>query len=758
MATNIKGPGIYLAQFGGDEAPFNSWDAITRWAAGHGFKGVQLPSWDGRLIDLKKAASSKTYCDELAGVARENGVEITELGTHLQGQLVAVHPAYDEAFDAFAPEAVRGHPKQRQKWAVEQMLLGGQGVEASGPEVQRQLSRGAGLAVPLSVAAAPAGPDRDRVRRARQTLAADLRRVRRGRLQRRLRAASGRGPVRRRHLRDVPRAGGQPSALLHQLRPVALPAAAARLPRVHRHLSRAHHVAARQGRGVPARRASRACTRATSRGCSGQDGSARSATARSTSARIFSKMAQYGYDELGGAGVGVLPEAPAKPARPRAPSSSSGTSSASPSKAFDDFAGGKADPKQARRMLGLLGDGQRPVTIEAKKLRRAIKPVDRIRRSAWSGAARAPSSAACIASPPGSTISTSWWPARSRPSAEKARRSGLALGLAEDRCYADYTAMAKAEAARGDGIEAVAIVTPNHLHAPVAEAFLEGRHPRHLRQAADDDGRRRRAGLEALAAKHRRIFAVTYNYTGYPMVREARQRVRDGLLGEIRVVQVEYAQDWLTESLEATGQKQAEWRTDPARSGAGGCVGDIGTHAFQLAGYVPDSKSASSAPSSAPSSPAGASTTTSRCCCASATARAVRSGPARSRPATRTTCACASMAAAPGSSGARSSRTSCSGRRSASRRRRSRAPPAPPGPPRRGCRASRPATPRATSEAFATLYGEIAQAIRAARPGAAKVDPAVQFPGLEDGRRGVEFIEATVASSARGGRWVRLGR
>ena len=85
MATNIKGPGIYLAQFGGDEAPFNSWDAITRWAAGHGFKGVQLPSWDGRLIDLKKAASSKTYCDELAGVARANGVEITELGTHLQG-------------------------------------------------------------------------------------------------------------------------------------------------------------------------------------------------------------------------------------------------------------------------------------------------------------------------------------------------------------------------------------------------------------------------------------------------------------------------------------------------------------------------------------------------------------------------------------------------------------------------------------------------------------------------------------------------
>ena len=165
------------------------------------------------------------------------------------------------------------------------MLLVGQGVEAPRPEVERQLSRRAGLAVSLPVAAAPAGPDRDRLRRARQALAADLRRLRRGRLQRRLRAASGRGPVRRRHLRDVPRAGRQPSALLHQLRPVALPAAAARLPRVHRHLPRAHHVAAHQGRRVPADRAGRASIRATSRGCSGPGASARSATARSTSAR-----------------------------------------------------------------------------------------------------------------------------------------------------------------------------------------------------------------------------------------------------------------------------------------------------------------------------------------------------------------------------------------------------------------------------------------------------------------------------------------
>lgn len=124
MPATIKGPGIFLAQFSGDAAPFNSWDAITKWAGGLGFKGVQIPTWDAKLFDLKKAATSKTYCDEIAGVARANGVEITELATHLQGQLVAVHPVYDEAFDAFAPENVKGSPKARQKWAVQQLLWG----------------------------------------------------------------------------------------------------------------------------------------------------------------------------------------------------------------------------------------------------------------------------------------------------------------------------------------------------------------------------------------------------------------------------------------------------------------------------------------------------------------------------------------------------------------------------------------------------------------------------------------------------------
>lgn len=123
MPSTIKGPAIFLAQFAGDAAPFNSWGAITRWAGALGYKGVQIPAWDGRLFDLRKAATSKTYCDELVGVATANGVEITELSTHLQGQLVAVNPAYDKAFDAFAPKEVHGKPKARQAWAVEQMTL-----------------------------------------------------------------------------------------------------------------------------------------------------------------------------------------------------------------------------------------------------------------------------------------------------------------------------------------------------------------------------------------------------------------------------------------------------------------------------------------------------------------------------------------------------------------------------------------------------------------------------------------------------------
>lgn len=123
MAATMKGPGIFLAQFAGDQAPFNTLPGIARWAADLGYRGVQIPAWDGRFIDLRKAAESTAYCDELKGVCAEAGVDITELSTHMIGQLVAVHPAYDLQFDGVAPEAVRGNPKRRQEWAVEQMLL-----------------------------------------------------------------------------------------------------------------------------------------------------------------------------------------------------------------------------------------------------------------------------------------------------------------------------------------------------------------------------------------------------------------------------------------------------------------------------------------------------------------------------------------------------------------------------------------------------------------------------------------------------------
>ncbi|HEY9139124.1 MAG TPA: sugar phosphate isomerase/epimerase [Terriglobus sp.] len=117
----IKGPAIFLAQFAGDTAPFNNLNDIAQWAASLGYKGVQIPSWDARLFDLKKAAESKTYCDEVLGTLASHGVALTELSTHLQGQLVAVHPAYDLLFDSFAPAEVHGNPAARTEWAIQQL-------------------------------------------------------------------------------------------------------------------------------------------------------------------------------------------------------------------------------------------------------------------------------------------------------------------------------------------------------------------------------------------------------------------------------------------------------------------------------------------------------------------------------------------------------------------------------------------------------------------------------------------------------------
>jgi predicted dehydrogenase len=169
--------------------------------------------------------------------------------------------------------------------------------------------------------------------------------------------------------------------------------------------------------------------------------------------------------------------------------------------------------------------------------------------------------------------------------AKKSQASGADLGLAPDRVYDNFDAMAQREARLKQGIDVVAIVTPNHVHYTAAKPFLQ----RGIHVICDKpltatlpDARK----LVRLAEKSEALFALTHNYTGYPMIRQAREMVTAGELGDLRVVQVEYPQDWLSEPIEATGQKQAGWRTDPAQSGAGGCIGDIGTHAFNLAGFV----------------------------------------------------------------------------------------------------------------------------------------------------------------------------
>lgn len=168
---------------------------------------------------------------------------------------------------------------------------------------------------------------------------------------------------------------------------------------------------------------------------------------------------------------------------------------------------------------------------------------------------------------------------------ERSLASALELGIDPSRSYATFAAMAKAEAKRPDGIEAVAIVTPNHVHFAAAKAFLEaGIHvicDKPVTSTLSDAKK-----LAAIAKASGKLFVLTHNYTGYPMVRQAREMVAKGMLGKIRLVHAEYPQDWLTEAIENTGQKQAAWRTDPKQSGAGGATGDIGTHAYNLGCFV----------------------------------------------------------------------------------------------------------------------------------------------------------------------------
>jgi predicted dehydrogenase len=338
---------------------------------------------------------------------------------------------------------------------------------------------------------------------------------------------------------------------------------------------------------------------------------------------------------------------------------------------------------------------------------------------------------------------------------EKSLRSGAALGL--ERVYPDYRAMAAAEASRDDGIEAVVIVTPNDQHAPVAEAFLEaGMHVICDKPVTTTLADARR--LEALAKRQGRIFAVTHNYTGYPMVRQARRMVADGTLGTVRVVQVEYAQDWLAGPLEATGQKQAAWRTDPKRSGAGGCIGDIGTHAYNLADYVTGLE-------------------VSALCAELSTFVAGRrlddNVQVMLRYANGARGLLWASQVAPGNENALRLRVYGSeGGLSWQQEHPNQLQWSPLGQPTQTIARGTPAAnadaarvtripsghPEGYLEGFATIYAEVAQAIRAARDigGSSGLEPAVQFPTIADGIKGMAFIEAAVQSSDAGGHWVGL--
>jgi predicted dehydrogenase len=336
--------------------------------------------------------------------------------------------------------------------------------------------------------------------------------------------------------------------------------------------------------------------------------------------------------------------------------------------------------------------------------------------------------------------------------AEKARRSGAALGLAPERSYGDFAEMIAREAARPDGIEAVAIVTPNHVHAAAALAGLQaGLHvicDKPLTTTLDDA-----KALRAAARASDRIFTVTYNYSGYPLVRHARAMIAAGELGEIRLVQVQYAQDWLTGPLEATGQKQAAWRTDPAQSGEGGCIGDIGTHAFQLAQFVIGSAPSALLADLSTFVPGR---------------RVDDNAQILLRYANGARGALWASQVAPGNENNLALRVyGARGGIAWRQEHPNQLAWTPFGEPTRivtrgsaqvsaaGARVTRiPAGhPEGYLEAFATIYAEVADAIAARRSGAACE---AMFPTIDDGVAGVAFVDAAIRSSRAGAVWVGL--
>jgi len=340
--------------------------------------------------------------------------------------------------------------------------------------------------------------------------------------------------------------------------------------------------------------------------------------------------------------------------------------------------------------------------------------------------------------------------------AEKARASGAALGLSPERAYGSFAAMLAGEALlpAERRMQAVVIVTPNHVHFAAAKAALEaGFHvicDKPLTTTVGDA-----EALAALASRSGLVFALTHNYTGHPLVRQARAMVAAGEIGDVRIVQAEYPQAWLTEALEASGQKQASWRTDPARSGAGGAIGDIGTHALNLAEFVTGLEAESLLADLQTFVPGRALDDNGHILL-------------RFRGGARGMLWASQVA--PGNENALRLRVYGSkGGLSWSQEDPNELWVTPLGKPTqrftRGGDGAWPEAQRVTRlpfghpegylEAFATIYQEAARAIRAHAEGRA-VKAEVIFPGVREGVRGVRFIAAAVASNAAGGSWVAI--
>ena len=337
---------------------------------------------------------------------------------------------------------------------------------------------------------------------------------------------------------------------------------------------------------------------------------------------------------------------------------------------------------------------------------------------------------------------------------EKSRQSGAELGLNPSRVYDDFKSMAIREARLKDGIEAVAIVTPNHMHYPAAIEFLK----RGIHVICDKPLTSNLADAKKLvkaAESSDALFILTHNYSGYPMVRQAREMVARGDLGEIRLVQMEYPQDWLAEPIEQTGQKQAEWRTDPARSGVGGSTGDIGTHAYQLGCFISGLELDELAADVHTFVPG-------RQLDDNAHVMLRFKGGAKGM------LWCSQVAS--GNENALKVRVyGTKGGLEWEQENPNYLWYTPLGEPKRlltrggagamdvAARVSRTpgGHPEGYLEGFATIYSEAARAIQAKRDGK-KVDPAVLYPTVEDGLKGVTFVTACINSSKRNGAWVKV--